>query len=147
MIDIETITAYLAVIHCLLVARAWTPYLYIAIVRNRVPKTATQQRKHDRVHENDDAIAAIVGMAVFTVIITLVLGMRMFYWDILPDWSGDYWRQVYEFFGGRAINTNFNIAFSFGCLAALWGNWRLIPSHDRPNWNWYSAVIYPRRFW
>lgn len=138
--DLNTVTAVIAVVVFLLAARAWLPYLSRAATERRAPRVIGQAAAHD-------TIAAIRGLAIFTVVMTSVTALRMVYWDVLPEMLDEHWPAFRDAMGGVTVNAFFNTAKGAASLAALWGNFRMIPEDERHQWNWFSAAFYPRRFW
>ena len=79
-------------------------------------------------------------------LLTLAVGLRVFWWDILPflvDENALAWARTVT--GHRAgANTLFALMTIGACLILLRTIWLLIPEDERHHWSIWTAPFYPK---
>ena len=70
--------------------------------------------------------------------------LRMFYWDLLPDFLDVNWKEDYGITGSH-VNWFFNILIIIGVWFKLKGYWIIVEDKAPGQYSILTAVFYPKR--
>tara|TARA_R110000796_G_scaffold68034_9_gene156055 strand:- start:223 stop:615 length:393 start_codon:yes stop_codon:yes gene_type:complete len=119
--EINTITAIMAVVLLCMVARGYAPLLSFGLAR---------------------WVNWVIGGVI---IIISTIAIHLIYWDLVQYFSGTRWPDIRDAFGGQAISAIFNVSTMVACVALLQGRKMLIPIDERHKWHWWNAWLHPSR--